>query len=67
MGRKILFITTDQQRHDALGCTGGRFARTPVADAWARDEWDVALNDGGVYRICCDHASGRWHIEGTYD
>ena len=24
MGSKILFITTDQQRHDALGCTGGR-------------------------------------------
>ena len=37
MGRKILFITTDQQRHDALGCTGGRIARTPVVDAWARD------------------------------
>lgn len=36
MGRKILFITTDQQRYDALGCNGGRFARTPVADGWAR-------------------------------
>jgi arylsulfatase A-like enzyme len=35
MGRKILFITTDQQRHDALGCTGGRVARTPVVDALA--------------------------------
>lgn len=35
MGRKILFITTDQQRHDALGCTGGRIARTPVVDALA--------------------------------
>ena len=23
MGRKILFITTDQQRFDALGCNGG--------------------------------------------
>ncbi len=23
MGRKILFITTDQQRYDALGCNGG--------------------------------------------
>jgi hypothetical protein len=23
MGRKILFVTTDQQRYDALGCNGG--------------------------------------------
>src|SRR5215472_17980417 len=36
MGRKILFITTDQQRYDALGCNGGRIARTPIADGWAR-------------------------------
>jgi arylsulfatase A-like enzyme len=36
MGRKILFITTDQQRYDALGCNGGKIARTPVADVLAR-------------------------------
>lgn len=36
MGRKILFVTTDQQRYDALGCNGGRIARTPVIDALAR-------------------------------
>ena len=35
MGRKILFITTDQQRYDALGCNGGTVARTPVADRLA--------------------------------
>ncbi|MFZ9923164.1 MAG: sulfatase [Ilumatobacteraceae bacterium] len=35
MGRKILFITTDQQRYDALGCNGGRVARTPVIDGLA--------------------------------
>ena len=35
MGRKILLITTDQQRHDALGCNGGRIARTPVVDRLA--------------------------------
>ena len=35
MGRKILFITTDQQRYDALGCNGGLIARTPVADRLA--------------------------------
>ena len=37
MGRKILFITTDQQRYDSLGCNGGTVARTPVVDALARD------------------------------
>src|SRR5688572_388096 len=35
MGRKILFITTDQQRWDALGCNGGTVARTPVVDRLA--------------------------------
>jgi arylsulfatase A-like enzyme len=35
MGRKILFITTDQQRYDALGCNGGAIARTPTIDGLA--------------------------------
>ncbi len=35
MGRKILFITTDQQRYDTLGCNGGTIARTPVMDGVA--------------------------------
>ena len=35
MGRKILFITTDQQRFDGLGCNGGTIARTPVIDGLA--------------------------------
>lgn len=35
MGRKILFVTTDQQRYDALGCNGGTIAATPVVDAIA--------------------------------
>jgi arylsulfatase A-like enzyme len=42
MGRKILFITTDQQRYDALGCNGGTIARTPVVDRLA--------GEGIVYR-----------------
>lgn len=35
MGRNILFITTDQQRYDSLGCNGGTIARTPVVDGLA--------------------------------
>jgi arylsulfatase A-like enzyme len=33
--RKILFVTTDQQRYDTLGCNGGQVARTPVVDTLA--------------------------------
>ena len=36
-GRNILFVTTDQQRFDALGCTGNTFARTPHVDRLARE------------------------------
>lgn len=35
MGRKILFVTTDQQRYDTLGCNGGQLSRTPVIDQLA--------------------------------
>jgi arylsulfatase A-like enzyme len=35
MGRKILFVTTDQQRYDTLGCNGGVLSRTPVVDGLA--------------------------------
>ena len=37
MGRKILFITTDQMRFDAIGVNGQKIARTPAIDALARD------------------------------
>ena len=36
MKRNILFITTDQMRYDALGCNGGRVAKTPALDALSR-------------------------------
>ncbi|MCG9477732.1 MAG: sulfatase-like hydrolase/transferase, partial [Actinomycetia bacterium] len=35
MGRKILFITTDQMRYDAIGANGGNVARTPNIDSFA--------------------------------
>jgi arylsulfatase A-like enzyme len=37
VGRNILFVTSDQQRYDSLGCNGGRIARTPVVDGLARE------------------------------
>src|SRR5487761_2406286 len=35
MGRRILFVTTDQQRYDTLGVNGGPLSRTPAIDALA--------------------------------
>jgi arylsulfatase A-like enzyme len=35
MGRKILFVTTDQQRYDTLGCNGATLSRTPIIDGLA--------------------------------
>jgi protein ImuB len=32
-----------------------------------RDYYDVALEDGGVYRLLCDLHSGEWYVDGIYD
>ena len=32
--------------------------------AWDRDEWDIALSNGSLYRIYRD---SNWFVEGTYD
>jgi protein ImuB len=38
-----------------------------AAHAWSRDEWDVALTDGALYRLFCDRRRGGWFVEGSYD
>jgi len=34
---------------------------------WNRDEWEVALGDGGLYRIFEDRDTGRWFVEAVVD
>ena len=34
---------------------------------WDRDEWDVALTDGTLYRIHLDHGQNRWFVEASLD
>jgi protein ImuB len=34
-------------------------------DPWSRDEWDVALSDGALYRLYCNPRG--WFVEGSYD
>jgi protein ImuB len=38
-----------------------------LREPWDRDEWDVALSDGALYRIHEDRRTGRWFLEGNYD
>jgi len=36
-------------------------------DAWARDEWDVELSDGTVWRLANDRLTGHWFLDALYD
>jgi protein ImuB len=36
-----------------------------TTDPWSRDEWDIALSDGTLYRIYCEPRG--WFVEGSYD
>jgi len=49
-------------------CSSGHWWNRSLA--WARDEWDVALNlpSGiGLYRIYLDRMQSRWFVEGMFD
>jgi protein ImuB len=35
--------------------------------AWDRDEWDVAMADGTIYRLVVERGVGQWFLEGTMD
>jgi len=35
--------------------------------AWDRDEWEVELADGAVYRLARHRATGQWELEGILD
>lgn len=36
-----------------------------TTDPWQRDEWDIALSDGTLYRLYCGPQG--WYLEGSYD
>jgi protein ImuB len=36
-------------------------------NAWARDEWDVELSDGTLWRLANDRLTGHWFLDALYD
>jgi len=37
------------------------------AARWSRDEWDVSLSDGAMYRIFQDRETEGWFIDAIVD
>jgi len=35
--------------------------------SWDRDEWDVAMTDGTIYRLVVERGVGQWFLEGIVD
>lgn len=40
---------------------------TADRDTWDRDEWDVGMDSGVIYRLARDRATDRWEVEGVID
>ncbi len=38
-----------------------------ASTCWMREEWDVALDDGALYRIYRESESREWYVHGVYD
>jgi protein ImuB len=47
--------------------TSGEWWAGRAGGAWDRDEWDVSLSDGAVYRVCRDRDADRWFIDAIVD
>jgi protein ImuB len=55
--------------------TSGNWWQTPAprtapdrsTEAWDRDEWDVAMTDGTIYRLVVERGVGQWFLEGVID
>ena len=50
-------LRRDHHAEAACGREGG----------WDRDEWDVAMADGTIYRLVVERGVGQWFLEGIVD
>ena len=62
------FVSAPGVRGSVAACAGPWRASGDWWDvAWSRDEWDVALASGGVYRLFRDRLREAWFVEGELD
>ena len=61
------WITSGEWWHLSDARLQTRADGTSIQVGWNRDEWDVALGDGGIYRVYRDRDSRRWFIDGIMD
>jgi protein ImuB len=68
---KPLRITTDRRGYSGgavVQCVGPwRTSGDWWTSGWDRDEWDVALGDGAVYRVFRDRSMDAWYIDAIAD
>lgn len=68
-GGQPTHVTALSFRGEAIACAGPW--RTSgdwwTSEPWNRDEWDIALSDGALYRLHRDLQTDRWFVEGVYD
>ncbi len=48
-------------------CPPEQEAASFLPQPWWRDEWDVQLRQGGIYRVFWDHRRKEWFLDGRYD
>jgi protein ImuB len=63
-----VFVAASGVRGTVVACAGPWRASGDWWDvAWSREEWDVALASGGVFRIFRDRLREAWYVEGELD
>ncbi|MEZ5285410.1 MAG: hypothetical protein R2712_11515 [Vicinamibacterales bacterium] len=62
---------TPESRQDAAlsreGPSPSRRDASHVLPPWDRDEWDIAMTDGTIYRLFVERSVGQWFLEGIVD
>ena len=64
---------TDIQTEKIVSCagpwrsSGNWWEQKSKLNRWAREEWDVELTDGCIYRVYWDQLARHWFLDGVYD